>query len=256
MAKTTFNFLPDLDRFLSTHRKGVTFTREFKECPSIKDAIESLGVPHTEVNAIFVNDRAVDFSYLLQDGDRITVYPYTTNDKNPSILSLQPSLSKHISFVLDVHLGKLASLLRMLGFDTLYRNDYDDPELAQISAAEKRILLTRDKGVLMRSIVSYGYYVRETNPEKQAIEVLGRFNLFDRLKPFHRCIRCNGRIEPVEKAAICDRLPPQVRQSIDDFHRCNNCQQLYWQGSHFQQMENAIAKLTSVAPIKKSEIKN
>jgi uncharacterized protein len=243
MAKTTFNFLGDLDRFLSTHKKSGTFMQEFKECPSIKDAIESLGVPHTEVDAIVVNDRAVDFSYLLQDGDRITVHPYNPNAKNPSQLSLQPSLPEHIDFVLDVHLGKLASLLRMLGFDTLYRNDYEDPELARISAAENRILLTRDKGVLMRSIVSYGYYVRETNPEKQAIEVLGRFNLSDRLKPFHRCIRCNGKIEPVEKAAICDRLPLQVRESIDDFHRCNSCEQLYWQGSHFQQMERAIAKL-------------
>lgn len=133
----------------------------------------------------------------------------------------------------------------MLGFDTLYRNDYEDAELAEISATENRIVLTRDKGVLMRSLVTYGYYVRKTIPEQQVIEVLQHFNLLNSVKPFERCMRCNGNIQSIDKSAIADRIPTRIRQEIDEFHCCTNCQQIYWRGSHFQRMEQAIAKLLS-----------
>ena len=247
MAQATFCFKAELYRFLPLHKKGVIFTHEFKERPSIKDAIEALGVPHTEVYAIVVNGKAVDFSYIIQDGDRIIIHPISTAAEISSDIQLQPPLPNLIRFVLDVHLGKLASLLRMLGFDTLYRNDYEDAELAEISATEKRMILTRDKGVLMRNKVTYGYYVRETNPEKQILEVLRRFDLFDSVKPFQRCIRCNGSIKQVDKALILDQIPPQIRREIEEFHRCTNCSQIYWQGSHTQRMEQAIEKLISAA---------
>jgi uncharacterized protein len=247
MAQAVFCFQGELNYFLPSHKKEISFIREFKDRPSIKDAIESIGVPHPEVYGIVVNGKAVDFSYILQDGDRVTVYPLGRASKISSDIQLQPPLPAVVSFVLDVHLGKLASLLRMLGFDTLYRNDYADAELAEISATRDRVVLTRDKGVLMRSLVVYGYYVRETNPEKQAIEILQHFNLFDRVKPFARCIRCNGRILPINKASIRDRLPLQVQQEIEDFHRCTSCHQVYWQGSHFQHMERLIQKFMASA---------
>ncbi|AFY75566.1 MAG: Mut7-C ubiquitin/RNAse domain-containing protein [Hydrococcus sp. C42_A2020_068] len=249
MARAIFCFQAELNHFLPPHRKGVSFTHEFKERPSIKDTIEALGVPHPEVYAIVANGVAVDFSYSLQDGDRITVYPISASPKIPSGIRLQPPLPEVARFVLDVHLGKLASLLRMLGFDTLYRNDYEDAELAQISALEDRILLTRDKGVLMRSLVTYGYYVRETNPEKQVVEVLRHFNLFDAIKPFQRCMRCNGNIKPIDKASIVDLVPSRISREIEEFHCCTGCSQIYWQGSHFQRMERAIERLISSASL-------
>jgi uncharacterized protein with PIN domain len=128
----------------------------------------------------------------------------------------------------------------MLGFDTLYRNDYSDEELAQISASQERILLTRDKGLLMRSLVTYGYYVRATDPERQVVEVLQRFELFNRVAPFQRCMRCNGLLEPVAKESILDQLPPKTQLSIHEFHRCCECGQIYWRGSHFERMQQFI----------------
>lgn len=245
MLEASFCFEADLNYFLPPDRREIPFTHPFKEPPSIKDAIESLGVPHSEVYAILVNGESVNFSYLLQSGDRVIVYPRSECDRLSSSSQLQPPLPEVSRFVLDVHLGKLASWLRMLGFDTLYRNDYEDAELAAIAARDARIVLTRDKGVLMRNLVAWGYYVRATQPKKQIIEVVQRFDLFDLIQPFDRCMRCNGKIESVSKDLIGDRLPPTVRQEIDEFHRCQACDRIYWQGTHYTKMKEFIRQVRS-----------
>ncbi len=240
MAKANFHFLAELNYFLPPSKRNISFTHFFKGRTSIKDMIEALGVPHPEVEFIWVNGQSVDFSYIVQDGDRITVYPISaTREINPTI-QVRPNNLSDYRFILDIHLGKLANGLRMLGFDTLYRNDYNDIELAQISADEQRILLTRDKGLLMRSKVIYGYYVRATNPEKQVVEVLHRFNLFSSVLPFYRCIRCNGLLELINKESIIDQLPEKTRLCINEFHRCQDCAQIYWKGSHFERMQQFI----------------
>ncbi|MBZ8179894.1 Mut7-C ubiquitin/RNAse domain-containing protein [Oscillatoria salina] len=246
MGTAEFQFFAELNYFLAPSQKGVKFSHYFKERGSIKDTIESLGVPHPEVDSIVVNGESVDFSYLIADGDRIQVYPIST--QNNSTVSLRPPLAEHPTFVLDVHLGKLCSSLRMLGFDTLYRNDYDDEELATISADKNRILLTRDKGLLMRSIVTYGYYVRSTKPEQQLTEVMQRFDLFQLVKPFQRCIRCNGQLQAVEKQAISAEIPPTVRLEIEEFHRCQDCHQIYWKGSHYEKMQKFINQVLDSKP--------
>ncbi|HBB34126.1 MAG TPA: twitching motility protein PilT [Cyanobacteria bacterium UBA8803] len=240
MSQAEFQFLAELNHFLPPSKQQISFPHFFKGRTSIKDTIEALGVPHPEVDAILVNGESVDFSYILQDGDRITVYPVSVAREIPSTIHLRPTHLPEYRFVLDIHLGKLANGLRMLGFDTLYRNDYDDAELAQISAAENRILLTRDKGLLMRSMVTYGYYVRATNPERQIVEVLQRFNLSGLVSPFHRCIRCNGLLEAVAKESIIDQIPPKKQLSIHEFHRCQECAQIYWKGSHYDRMQEFI----------------
>jgi uncharacterized protein with PIN domain/sulfur carrier protein ThiS len=238
MAKADFYFAGELNFFLPLQRKNKRFSHYFEERAAIKDTIEALGIPHPEVDLILVNSEPVDFSYIVTDGDEVEVYPVS------AAIQAQPS-NKELGdrFILDVHLGKLANALRMLGFDTLYRNDYDDEELAKISAAQNRILLTRDKGLLMRSIVTRGYYVRETHPEGQVKEVLQRFNLFDQVSPFHRCIRCNGLLEPVSKEAIADQLLPKTRQAINEFHRCCECRQIYWKGSHYAGMQHFVQEV-------------
>jgi hypothetical protein len=245
MADAIFCFKAELNHFLPPQKKGVSFTHRFKESPSIKDTIESLGVPHPEIYCILVNGKAVDFSYGIRDGDRVQVYPISAAAEIESKLEiqLQPPLPQFPRFILDVHLGKLASSLRLLGFDSLYRNDYEDAQIAKIAAAEARIVLTRDRGVLMRSLVTHGYYVRHTQPNEQIIEVLQRFQLIDRVKPFHRCIPCNGILMPVDKQAIVDLLPQQTKREINTFYRCTNCQQIYWQGAHFQRIEQFVEKV-------------
>jgi hypothetical protein len=237
MARAEFRFHAELNFFLPPRKRQVWFTHCFKDRPSIKDAIESLGVPHPEVEAILVNGEGVNFSYILQDSDRVEVYPISLAGEVEVSTRVRPHPPSSRRFVLDIHLGKLANALRLLGFDTLYRNDYTDEELAEISAREQRTLLTRDKGLLMRSKVTYGYYVRATNPEPQVVEVLHRFDLFEQATPFQRCIRCNGLLEPVDKDSILERLPPRTRDAIDEFHRCQSCGQIYWQGSHYERMK-------------------
>jgi uncharacterized protein with PIN domain len=243
MASVDLRFHGELNDFLPPKQRRLTFTHFFKDRASIKDMIESLGVPHTEVEAISVNGEWVDFSYSVGDKDIINIYPISiTNQVAPTVALRLPIPSLPI-FVLDVHLGKLAASLRMLGFDTLYRNDYDDEELAEISASQSRILLTRDKGLLMRSLVTYGYYVRETNPERQVVEVLQRFDLSEKALPFGRCIKCNGLLKSVEKESIIDQLPERTKAEIDEFHRCGECSQIYWQGSHAKRMQQFVEEV-------------
>lgn len=243
MPEVNFRFLAELNDFLPRDRRQVCFTHYFKERPSIKDTIEALGVPHPEVEAISVNGKWVDFTYIIQDKDRISVYPISAAALVQNIVSLRSPLPQVKRFVLDIHLGKLATSLRMLGFDSLYRNDYHDELLADISSREGRILLTRDRGLLMRSIVTYGYYVRHTNPQKQLTEVFQRFALKEGVIPLQRCLRCNGLLVPVAKESIIDQLPPQVREQVDKFHHCQQCQQVYWQGTHYERMQEFIKSL-------------
>ena len=243
MAKAHITFYGELNFFLPPSKKQVGFDHYFQDRPSIKDTIESARVPHPEVAIILVNGKAVDFSYQIQDEDEIQVYPVSALEKVKPSISVQPEPLAVPRFVLDIHLGKLATALRMLGFDTLYQNDYGDEELAKISSTEERILLTRDRGLLMRSIVTYAYYVRATNPTQQLEEVLQRFNLFKLVAPFQRCIRCNGLLEPVSKESVIEEIPPNVKHIVDEFHRCLDCGKIYWKGSHVEQMEKFIEKV-------------
>ncbi|MFH7027023.1 MAG: Mut7-C RNAse domain-containing protein [Heteroscytonema crispum UTEX LB 1556] len=245
MSCASFRFDAELNDFLPPQKRHVSIAHSFVERASIKDMIESLGVPHPEVFCIEVNGNYEDFTYIVQDGDRINVYPVSAASATASTItvSVRSQLPSIIRFVLDIHLGKLATSLRLLGFDTLYRNDYDDEELARISSSEERILLTRDKGLLMRSIVTYGYYVRQTNPQQQILEVMRRFDLFNLVSPFHRCLRCNGILKSVAKESVIQELPETVKLQNNEFHRCQDCAQIYWKGSHYDRLQQFIQEV-------------
>lgn len=243
MDTARFHFYDELNHFLPRKHQNSTITRYFDWRASIKDMIESLGVPHVEVELLVVNQRSVDFSYLVQTGDDIHIYPPSMQVNIPVKIRLRPPLNGQRRFVLDTHLGRLAAYLRMLGFDALYRNDYPDDELARISHAQSRIVLTRDVGVLKRSLVTYGYYVRSTNPRKQIAEVLKRYSLSDYAEPFKHCIKCNGTLEQVDKEEILDELPQRTREHYNEFHRCQDCGKIYWKGSHYEQMQAFIAEV-------------
>jgi uncharacterized protein with PIN domain len=243
MPEAHLHFHDSLNDFLPAHRQKVVFSHQFDGVPSVKDMIESLGVPHTEVALIMVNQIPVNFHYHVQHGDRISVYPSVELMNIAPEHGVRPPTLDEVRFVADVHLGRLAAYLRMLGFDTLYPSDYRDEELARISSAENRVLLTRDRGLLKRSIVVYGYYVRETDPWRQLGEVLRRFDLLEAILQFHRCTRCNTILAIVDKASIEDRLTAQTRQYYDEFRVCHHCGKIYWRGSHFERMDSFIEEL-------------
>jgi uncharacterized protein with PIN domain len=229
MVKATFRFVGKLNDFLREQDKGTAIPCTFNNDQSVKHMIESLGIPHTEVGSILVNGGAVDFGYLVGDGDQVEAYP------QGNYLS-DEGQNHEPRFVLDIHLGRLAHYLRMFGFDTLYRNDYHDDELADISAAEDRILLTRDRRLLMRSKVLRGYWVRHKIPRQQIVEVLRRYDLCERVSPFRRCIHCNGLLQPISKEEVLHRLEPLTKKYYQQFRICPDCERIFWQGSHYERM--------------------
>ena len=236
----TIRFYEELNDFLHyTRRKqAISFPLPLKR--SVKDIIESLGVPHTEVDLILANSISVDFDYHPDKGDYISVYPvFEAIDISPVVL-LRPKPLRETKFILDVHLGTLARHLRMLGFDSYYRNNLDDLEIIEISLKEKRIILTRDLFILKNGRVTHGYYVRETNSAKQLREIVNRFDLRKQTRPFSRCMACNGRIEKVDKESVLELLQPNTRKSFQEFYRCNSCQKVYWKGSHWERMAEKV----------------
>ncbi len=240
MNQADFRFYAELNDFLPPGQRMREFTYTFVNNPAIKDAIEALGIPHTEVDLILVNGQSVNFSYLLQHRDRISVYPvFEAFDITP-LLRVRSQPLRETRFILDVHLGKLAAYLRLFGFDTEYRNDYEDAQLAQIACQEKRILLTRDIGLLKRNQVTHGYFLRETYPKQQLREIFRRFDLFRAAKPFQRCMICNGLIYPIDKNEISHQVPAATLSYYHSFYRCQSCHQIYWPGSHYQQMQTFI----------------
>ena len=236
----TFRFYEELNDFLPQHRQKTRFEYAFDGTPAVKDSIEALGVPHTEVDLILVNGQSVDFAHHIQDGDDVAVYPvFESLDISP-VIRLRPKPLRESRFILDGHLGKLARNLRLLGFDTLYRNDYDDTEIIRIAERERRIILTRDVGILKHGAVTRGYWIRTTSPEEQTQEVLRRFDLFRQTRPFTRCTVCNGPVEKIAKEKILHRLEPRTKKYYEAFYRCVECDKIYWKGSHHEKMLDKI----------------
>jgi len=240
MPVANFRFYAELNDFLAPERRFTEFAYGFLDVATVKDRIESFGVPHTEVDLILVNGQSVDFAYRVQDGDRISVYPVFEAFDIAELTRLRPEPLRDLRFVLDVHLGRLAAYLRMLGFDTLYQNRCADEFLAEVSRGERRILLTRDVGLLKRGSVTHGYYLRATEPRQQLTEVIRRFDLGRLAKPFSRCLRCNTLLAQAGKDEARHQLPAQVAVLHDEFLRCPYCGRAYWKGGHYRRMRQLI----------------
>ena len=245
MCLASLRFYAELNDFLPPQRRQVSFLHTYPERSSIKDVVESLGVPHPEIGLLLVDSQSVGFDYLVQDGDRISVYPYFSSLEIATLSKVMPPPLVPPRFIADVHLGKLVRSLRLLGFDVLYSQDSKDEDLAACSSRENRILLSRDRALLKRSQIVYGYCVRSSDPRQQLFEVLHRYRAVDSIHPFQRCLCCNHPIEPVSKGEIGDRLPPFVRANHTDFRRCPGCDRIYWKGTHYQRMHKVCEDLLS-----------
>lgn len=240
MQRAWLRFYAELNDFLSPERRGRTVEYSFYVSPSVKDAIESLGVPHTEIDLVLVNGSSVDFTHPLKDGDRVSVYPVFESIDISPVLKVRPRPLREPRFIADTHLGRLAAYLRLLGFDTFYRKDASDAALARISREEHRTLLTRDRGLLKRGAVTHGCYVRETDPRRQLREVVERFDLARAAEPFSRCLRCNALLVEAGEDELAGRLPPRVRELHQRFWTCPQCRRVYWEGSHHRRMRQLL----------------
>jgi uncharacterized protein with PIN domain len=238
-------FYEELNDFLAVERRKTSFAVEIDRARSVKDAIESVGVPHTEIDLILVDGKSVDFTHLLRGGERVAVYPMFEALDIAPVVRLRPLPLRDPRFVVDVNLGKLARHLRMAGFDTLWANSWDDDEIARIAALQKRTILTRDKGLLRRRDVDRGYFVRATQSEAQLAEAIRALQLEGLLAPFTRCRECNAPLEDVAKEAVLDRIPEKVRGFYERFKRCPGCDRVYWEGTHFARMKEMLKKTVS-----------
>ena len=240
---TCIRFYAELNDHLPADQQYRTIEKTLITPTSAKDFLESFGVPHTEVDLILVNGVSTGFDRLVQPGDRVSVYPvFESFDIGPEV-RVRPQPLRDTRFVLDVHLGRLAAYLRMLGFDAWYRSCATDEELAGISAAEQRILLTRDRGLLKHSRVTHGYWLRLTDSRRQLDEVVGRFDLVRMIRPFTRCMACNALLEDIPKRQVLGLIPPRAAESYQEFRRCPDCRRIYWKGSHYRRMESWIREL-------------
>jgi uncharacterized protein len=236
MVTATFRFYEELNDFLAPARRRCSFDSRCARAATVKHMIEALGVPHTEVEIVLVNGESVGFDRLLQDGDRVAVYPkFETFDVSP-LLRVREQPLRVMRFVADAHLGGLARLLRMAGFDTLYDNNFDDGEIETIAAQQGRIVLTRDRELLKRRTITHGCYVRMLKPEQQLREIFDRLDLRRSIRPFTLCLHCNAPLHAIDKALALERIPPRSAAIYQHFSTCDVCQRVFWEGSHWQRM--------------------
>jgi len=235
-----FRFYGNLNELLTSKPHKPENRLTFKGRQTVKHLVESLGVPHTEVGLILLDGQPVDFGYIPQDGERLAVYPHFSVLTNGQDENFQYSLNEKPRFLLDGHLGRLAAFLRMLGFDAQYDNRFGDEELTELAYRDKRILLTRDRGLLKRKKIENGCCLLSLNPREQLLQVARRYGLKKYFNPFTRCMACNGELRTVSKQEVLCELEPKTKLFYNLFMRCQDCKKIYWAGSHHDRMQLLI----------------
>ncbi len=244
MVKTViFRFYEELNDFIPEEKRKVSFENSFTDRTSVKDMIESLGVPHSEIDMILVNGNSVGFSYIVEAGDYISVYPVFETIDIKGVQHLRNKPLREPKFIADVHLGSLAKYLRMIGIDVLYRNNFTNKEIIETSLNENRTILTKDRELLKNNKITHGYWIRNTGTGEQVKEVINRFDLKHNISEFLRCLECNNILVPAEKEKIEERIPPKVKQWHNEFWYCTHCDKIYWKGTHYQKMTKFIELL-------------
>jgi uncharacterized protein with PIN domain len=227
MVTASFRFHGTLQDFIARERRGRDFEYQCARAATVKHAVEALGVPHTEIGPLTVNGHAATLSRIVRAGDHVEAHPVDVQEAD---------LGSEPLFIADAHLGGLARLLRMLGFDTVYHNHITDRELIAIAASERRIILTRDRELLKCREVLRGMFVRALKPEAQLRETVRRWNLVHRQRPFSLCLHCNLRLEAIDRDTAAASVPEAIRKRYAAFARCPGCNRIYWPGSHWERM--------------------
>jgi uncharacterized protein with PIN domain len=239
MSTATFTVHEALSSFLAREHRGVAIEHAYARAASMKQAIESLGVPHTEVGRIVVNQEPATLARTVRAGDTVEVFPHAPGEA---------PFEAPLAFVADAHMGGLARMLRMLGFDTAYDNAFDDPQIVKLAAEERRVVLTRDREMLKRRDVLRGCYVHALKPEAQLREVARRYAIAAHMQPFALCLHCNLPLEPAHSDAVAAQVPERIRNRFTRFMHCPGCDRVYWEGSHWQRMREVLAEALELQP--------
>ena len=238
-----FRFYEELNDFLPANQRKTSFQWPFFNTPAVRDVIQAIGVPHTEIDLVLVDGESVVFAHNLKGGERVAVYPVFERLDISPVIRLRPEPLRDTRFIVDAHLGKLARYLRMLGFDAAYQQNIENAGIVESALREKRIILTRSREILKHNRVTHGYWLRYDDPQYQLAEVVWELDLSRQVKPFTRCMTCNGIIEETDKAGLAGKVDSSILQRYSEFRRCRDCGNIYWQGSHHEHMSRLIRDL-------------
>jgi uncharacterized protein with PIN domain len=242
----TFRFYEELNDFLAPERRKRDFEYAFRGSPSAKDVIESIGVPHVEIDLVLVDGRSVGFDHGLTGGEHVSVYPmFELFDIHP-IVRLRAEPLRTPRFAADDHLRRLARYLRMVGFDTLWDPRLSEADLIDGSRSERRTILSRSRRLLRHGKITHGRWIRNEEPLEQLKEVISAFDLKRLIKPFTRCMECNGMLDCVSREAITELLPEDLDEAIEQFSLCRSCGKAYWEGTHVKRMREIVGRLKHV----------
>lgn len=243
MPKLTLRFYEELNDFLPKHRRKTDFEIQFKGKRSIKDLIESLGVPHTEVDLILVDGKSVGFNYIPQDNDRVSVYPVFELLNITGVTHLRKIPLRRSKFIADINLGDIVKYMRALGFDLYYDSSLSNRDIIEISKKENRIILTKNRKLLKFKDVSHGLFIRPGTTKEQIRRIINYLDIKDDIRPFSRCLQCNTLLRVVQKEKISNRIPPMTKASCDEYTHCPSCDKIYWKGTHFINMMGVLKQI-------------
>jgi len=243
MPKAIFRFYEELNDFLPVHRQKTDFEIDFIGKRSIKDMIEALGIPHTEVDLILINGKSVDFNYILNAEDRVSVYPVFESLNIENVTHLRKIPLRSTKFIANVNLGDITNYLRLLGLDVYHDPSLSSQEIIKISKNENRIILTKSRKLLKFKEVTHGIFIRPGKTEEQVKRIIDSLDIKNQIKPFSRCLRCNNLLEKIPKENILDRIPPRAKEFYNEYTHCTSCDRIYWKGTHYIKMQNVIDQI-------------
>jgi len=243
MPEATFRFYEELNDFLPKHKRKTDFRAGFQGKRSIKDMIEAIGVPQTEIDLVLVNGESLDFSYILKDGDRVSVYPVFESLNIENATRLRKIPLRRTKFIADTHLGDIVKYMRALGLDVHFDPSISSRKIIEISMEEDRIILTKSRNLLKFKEVTHGIFIRPGTCEEQIRRIVDYLDIRDQIRPFSRCLHCNSLFRSIPKESIAHRIPPKTKELCDKYVRCESCARIYWKGTHYVSMQKVVDRI-------------
>jgi uncharacterized protein with PIN domain len=243
MLDVSIRCYAELNNCLDRARQYMNFPLSIPDGASTSDLITAIGLRPDQIDLILVNGQSAGMNYRLSDKDRIAFYPVFERLDISSLEKIHEIPLRRPRFILDVHLGKLARLLRLLGFDALYRNDYTRDELIQKSIDEHRILLSKDEQLLKDELITHANLIRSPDPHRQINDLLQTLDLFSLAAPFTRCTLCNSMLHRIEKESVLFRIPTMTSKICDEYLLCPSCDHIYWKGTHYKRLESLVREI-------------